>query len=176
VRLIPWNTQLKLVASGYFLALAIAALLIFARHLQYVSHAADAAAYGGMWAGGDLFLEFFIGGMFLVVTFFLVLVIAKSESAYTIYSKVLIAISLTAPLSVALISIPAVGQSEFILGWACMFRLFASPLVAFGIGVSRLFARYPRPKKLTLYALAIEGLTLALLVASLFLPSRHAGS
>jgi hypothetical protein len=176
VQWIPRNTQLKLVASGYFIALVIAALLIFARHLQYMNHAADAAAYGGMWAGGDLFLEFFIGGMFLVVTFFLVLVIAKSESAYTIYSKVLIAISLTAPLSVALISIPAVGQSEFILGWACMFRLFASPLVAFGIGVSRLFARYPRPKKLTLYALAIEGLTLALLVASLFLPSRHAGS
>jgi hypothetical protein len=176
VQWIPRNTQLKLVASGYFIALVIAALLIFARHLQYMNHAADAAAYGGMWAGGDLFLEFFIGGMFLVVTFFLVLVIAKSESAYTIYSKVLIAISLTAPLSVALISIPAMGQSDLILGWACMFRLFASPLVAFGIGVSRLFARYPRPKKLTLYALAIEGLTLALLVASLFLPFRHAGS
>jgi hypothetical protein len=175
VQWIPWNTQLKLVASGYFIALVIAAFLIFARHLQYVNHAADAAAYGGMWAGGDLFLELFICGMFLVVTFFLVLVIAKSESAYTIYSKVLVAISLTAPLSVAFISIPAVGQSDFILGWACMFRLFASPLVAFGIGVSRLFARYPRPKKLTLYALAIEGVTLILLVASMFAFSGHNG-
>ena len=132
----------------------------------------------GLWRDvgrGDLFLEFFICGMFLVVTFFLVLVIAKSESAYTIYSKVLVAISLTAPLSVAIISIPAVGQSDFILGWACMFRLFASPLVAFGIGVSRLFARYPRPKKLTLYALAIEGVTLILLVASMFAFSGHNG-
>ena len=174
VQWIPWNTQLKLVGSAYFIALAITAVLVLARHLQYVNHAADAAAYSGMWAGGDLLLEFFICGMFLVVTFFLVLVIAKSESAYTSYSKVLLGISLTAPLSVAIISIPAVGQSDFILGWACMFRLFASPLVAFGIGMSRLFARYPRPKKLILYALAIEGSTLALLVASLFSPFGHA--
>jgi len=84
---------------------------------------------------GFTLLELFIVGMFLVDTFFLVLVIAKSESAYTTYSKVLVAISLTAPLSVAIISIPAVGQSDFILGWACMFRLFSSPLVAFGIAL-----------------------------------------
>ena len=167
---IPFNTQLKLVAAGYLIALAISAVLVFVRHEAYVNHAADAAAYGGMWAGGDLLLELFIVGMFLVVTFFLVLVIAKSETAYTIYSKALVGISLTAPLSVALIAIPSVSHSDFFLGYACMFRLFASPMVALGIGVSRLFARFPRPKKLIVYALVIEGLTLVLMVALLLLP------
>ncbi len=170
------NAQLKLVASGYFIAFAIAAFLVFVRYLAYVNHAADVAAYGGMWAGGDLMLEVFIVGMFLVVTFFLVLVIAKSETAYTIYSKVLVGLSLTAPLSVALIAIPAVNRSDFIfysiVGYACMFRLFASPMLAFGMGMSRLFARFPRPKRLTVYALAIEGLTLILLTGSLFFAGR----
>ena len=36
--------------------------------------------------------------------------------------------------------------------------------------MSRLFARFPRSKKLTVYALLIEGLTLALLVTFLILP------
>lgn len=177
---ISWNTQLKLVAAGYIIAFAIAVFLIFVRYLAYLNHPADVAASGGMWAGGDLILELFIVGMFLVVTFFLVLVIAQSENAYTIYSKVLVGISLTAPLSIALMAIPAVGRGNFLLfsivGYTCLFRLFASPLVAFGIGMSRLFARFPRPKKFTIYALAIEGLTLVLLAASLFLPALRSHS
>jgi hypothetical protein len=168
VKRISWNTQLTLVGFGYLAVLAISAVLVFVRHVAYVTHAADAAAYSGMWAGGDLMLELFIVGMFLVMTFFLVLVIAKSETAYTIYSKVLLGVSLTAPLSAGLIAIPAIGQGNSILGWACMFRLFASPLVAFGIGVSRLFAWFPRPKKLTVYALMIEGFTLVSLAVLLF--------
>lgn len=170
---IPYNTQLKLVGTGYVAAVVIAAVLVFMRHLAYVHNASDVVASGGMWAGGDLMLELMIVGMFLVVTLFLALVIAKSESAYTIYSKALVGISLTAPLSVALISIPAIGRSEAnialeILGFACLFRVFASPLLLVGIGASRLFARFPRPKRLTVYALAIEGLTLVGLAAFLF--------
>lgn len=152
------------------------AFLVVVRYLAYLNHPADVAAYGGMWAGGDLMLELFIVCMFLVVTFFLVLVIAKSEAAYTIYSKALVGISLTAPLSVALIAISGVNRSDSILYWivgyACMFRLFASPLVAFGMGMSRLFARFPRAKRLTVYALAIEGSTIILLVGSLFFAGR----
>jgi len=173
---IPWRIQLALVALGYAAAVGIAAILIAWRYWQYKTHPADAIASGGMWAGGDLILEFFIVGMFLVVTFFLVLVIAKSEAAYTIYSKALIGVSLTAPLSVAILSIPWVSHSDSILGWASMFRLFASPMVAFGMGMSRLFARFPRPKKLTVSALAIEGLTLVLMAILLFLPSGHGNS
>lgn len=154
------RTRLYWVGGGYAAVAALSAALIVARYLQYVTHPADAAQYGGMWAGGDLMLELFITGLLLVVTFFLVLVIRKEERAYTVYSKVLLGLSLTAPLSVGLISIPAVSQGTGWLGYACMFRLFASPMVIVGLGGSRLLARFSRAKRLLSYSLIIEGLTL----------------
>ena len=154
------RTRLWLVGIAYAAVVAIAAGLIVVRYFQYVTHPADVAAYGGMWAGGDLMLELFICGMLLSVTFLLVLEIYKSETAYTMYAKVMVGVSLTAPLSVGLIAIPAVNQGMNVLGEACMFRLFASPLVVVGLAMSRLFARFPRAKKLTIYALLVEALTL----------------
>ena len=168
--------QLALVALGYLLVLGIATILIVLRYLQYVEHPADVAAYGGMYAGGDLMLELFIGGMLLVVSFFLVLVIFRSESAYTIYSKVLVAISATAPVALGLMGVPAVGQGNSVLGYACLFRVFASPMILVGLGMSRLFARFPRAKQFTNYALIIETSTWMLMAVMLFLPLRlHRG-
>lgn len=154
------RTRLYWVGGGYAAVAALSAALIFARYLQYVTHPADVAQYGGMWAGGDLMLELFITGLLLVVTFFLVLVIRKEESAYTLYAKVLLGLSLTAPLSVGFISIDAVSQGTGWLGYACLFRLFASPMVIVGLGASRLLARFSRAKRLLSYSLMIEGLTL----------------
>jgi hypothetical protein len=164
--------QLGLVAFGYASVLGIAAILIVLRYLQYVNNPADAAQYGGMWAGGDLILEVFICGMLLVVSFFLVLVIYKFEAAYTNYSKILLAISVTAPVSVGLIAIPAVSQGNSVLGYACLFRVFASPIVLVGLGMSRLFARFPKAKRFTNYALLTEVLTLVFLVGMLALPAH----
>jgi hypothetical protein len=167
---IPWRIQIGLVACGYAMVSGIAALLILWRYWQYESHPADATQYSGMWAGGDLMLEVFICGMLLVMTFFLVLVIYKYETAYTNYAKVVLALSATAPVSFGLIAIPTVGQGTSLVGWACLFRVFASPLVLMGIAMSRLFARFPRAKRITNYALLIEVLTLvfmALMLAGL---------
>src|ERR1700759_5714192 len=96
------RAQLGLVAAGYAAVLAASAFLIVWRYLQYRWHPDDANQYGGMWAGGDLILVLFIFCFFLAPTFFLVLVIRKSEPLYTGYTKVLFALSLTAPASVAL--------------------------------------------------------------------------
>ncbi len=87
---IPWRGQLGLVAVGYAAVLLVAAVLIYARYMQYVNHPADAARYmqyvnhpadaissSGMYAFGDLVLELFIAGLFLIPTFLLVLVIRK---------------------------------------------------------------------------------------------------
>jgi|SRR5215469_16669765 len=167
---IPWKIQIGLVGCGYAMAIGIAAILIVWRYWQYESHPADVAASGGMWAGGDLMLEWFICGMLLVVTFFLVLVIYTSETAYTNYAKVLIAVSVTAPASVGLIAIPAVSQGTSLVGWVCLFRVFASPLVLLGLGMSRLFARFPKAKRMTNCALLIEALTLVFMFLMLFLP------
>ena len=174
MKAISFRSQLGLVAFAYAGVVAMAALLIFQRYVAYITHPDDVAASSGMWAGGDLLLEIFIAGMFLVVTFFLVLVIAKSEHAYTIYSKTLLGLSLTAPLSVGLFSLPAINQGTSLIGSACVYRLFATPMVLVGLGMSRLFARFPRPKRITNYALLIEMLTLILMVLMLFLPFHRA--
>src|SRR5579862_1626837 len=167
---IPWKIQLGLVACGYAAVLGISALLIILRIWQYGTHPADAAQYGGMWAGGDLALEFFICGLLLGVTFVLVLVIYKHETAYTNYAKAVLAVSITLPVSIGLIAIPAVGQGDSLLGWACLFRVFASPVVLAGIAMSRLFARFRAAKRITNYALLVEVLTLVGMVLLLAAP------
>ena len=162
---IPLRTQLGLVAASYAVVLATAALLVYVRHLQYVNHPEDVAASSGMYAAGDWMLEIIIGFMLLVPTFVLVLVIRKSEHLYAGYSKVVLGLSLTAPISLGLVSIPAVGQGTMALGWICMDRLLCSPVVIAGLVVSRLLARFDQAKRLTFYALLIEVLTLVLTVA-----------
>ncbi len=161
----PSRLLLRLVAAVYAGVILLSAVLIYIRYLAYVTHPADVIASGGMWAGGDLLLEFFITGMLLVPTFLLVLVIRKYEVAYTNYSWALLAISLSAPLSVGGFFIPAISQSNSLLGYACMFRLFASPMVVVGLAMSRIFARFRRAKRLSACALLVEVGTFAGLVA-----------
>lgn len=173
---VPLKVQLWLVALGYALVLGFAGLLIVWRTWQYKTHAADVAASGGMWAGGDLVLEMFICAMLLGMTFLLVVVIFRDEAAYAIYSKVVLAISVTLPVSVGLIAIPTISEVASLLGWACLFRVFASPVVLMGLVMSRLFARFAQARRFTNYALAVEGLTLVLMFALLFSPFRfHRG-
>jgi len=162
------RARLFWIAGAYAVVLAISAALIFARYIAYVTHPADVAAYGGMWAGGDLALEVIIIGMLLVVTFFVALAIFKYEAAYTTYSKVMVALSLTLPASVGFIAITAVSQSNSLLGWAALYRVFAAPMMLMGFGMSRMLARFPKAKSLTNYALLIEGLTLVFMVVMLF--------
>jgi len=170
------RAKLSWVAAGYAAVLAASTFLIVWRYLQYVWHPEDANQYSGMWAGGDMILGVFIFCLFLVPTFFLVLVVRKSKPLYNGYAKVLFVLSLTAPASVALFAIPAIRESNSLLGWVCMWRLFGSPFVLVGMGGSRLLARFPRAKRLCSYALLIEGLTLVTIIALLWLPlSGHRG-
>ena len=129
-----------------------------------------------MYAGGDWMLEILIGCMLLVPTLVLALVIRKSENLYTGYSRIMLGLSLTAPICLAVLSIPAVNQGTMLLGWICLDRLLCSPIVIVGLVVSRLLARFEGAKRLTLYALLIEVLTLALAGALfLFAAETHRG-
>jgi hypothetical protein len=156
-----------LVAAGYAAVLAASAFLIVWRYLQYRWHPADANQYGGMWAGGDMILGVFIFCLFLVPTFFLVLVARKSEPLYIGYAKVLFFLSLTAPLSIGLLAIPVVRESSSLLGFACMWRLLGSPFVLVGMAASRLLARFPPAKRWTFYAVLIEAATLGTMIVLL---------
>jgi len=172
---LPFRVQLLLVAASYAAVVATATVLVSARYVLYVTHPQDVAAAGGMYAGGDLILEIFIWCMLLVPTFFLAVVIRKSENLYIRYSKIMLGLSLTAPLCLGVLSIPAVSQGTMFLGWICMDRLLGSPFVIVGLGFSRLLARFDRAKRLTIYALLIEVLTLVFMVA-MFLFSARAHS
>src|SRR5208283_522683 len=102
------------------------------------------------------------------------LVIRNSEDLYTRYSKVLLGLSVTAPICLGMFSIPAVNQGTMFLGWICLDRMLGSPVVIVGLVFSRLLARFDRAKRLTFYALLIEVLTLAFMAALfVFLARTH---
>lgn len=162
------RAQLGLVWVGYAAVVAASALLVVWRYLQYRLHPEDANQYSGMWAGGDMMLGAFIFCLFLVPTFFLVLVIRKSEPLYTRYARVLLGVGLSAPVSLGLIAIPEVNQGQSLLGWVFFWRIMGSPLVFLALVGSRLMARFPRAKRLCSYALLIEGLTLVAMVVFWF--------
>ena len=161
------RTQLWFVGLGYAAVFVIAAVLILARYLQEHFHRADMVAAGGMSAFGDLLLGIFIVCLFMIPTVFLVWVMAKYESAYTTYSQLLVGLSLSAPVCLSLFVFDKNHVAESLL-IVCLCRLVGSPFVLVGIIVSRLVARFDRAKKLTLYALLIEGSTLGIAIALLF--------
>jgi hypothetical protein len=169
----PSHLHLRLVAACYAVVFVISVLLIYARYLQYAFNPQDVAAAGGMYAGGDLLLEMFICVLFVMPTIALVFVIRKSESWYTAYAKLLLVLSLTAPISVGLVAIPVLNQ--WYLGNACLFRLFAIPLVVVVFIFSRCLSQFARARRLISYALLIEGVTLLVIIACVFLlsNSRH---
>lgn len=167
------RTQVRLVVAGYGVAALLSVALVGWRYLQY-SFATEADKQSAMWGFGDWMLEIFIIGLFLIPTFFLSLVIAKSESASVLYSKILLAFSLTSPLSIGLLLIPAIAQG-WMPGIFFMYRVLGSPAVLIGIVLSRLMAKFPRAKRLTSYALAVEFGTMVLMMASMFSPVKLHG-
>jgi hypothetical protein len=167
----PSRLALILVAAGYAAVAAVSGLLVFWRYLQYIRNPQDAASASGMWAGGDLILEIFIFFLFLVPTAALVFVIRKSESAYTVYAKVLLGLSFTGPISLIFMVIPVLNQWYW--GDAIIFRLFAIPVVFFVLTISRWLTGFARARRLISYALLIEGLTLVIVIfAAVFLLSK----
>lgn len=176
MRAIPWRVQLGMVACCYGAVLTLAAALIIERYLQYARHPEEVSASSGMYAFGDLMLEMFIAGALLVPTILMVLVIAKSETAFAIYSKILLALSLSAPLSFGLLLIPSVSSGPGLLGFICLYRLEASPFALAAMGFSRIMARFPLAKRLTSYSLLIEAFSLIAVIgifAASLVSHRH---
>lgn len=151
---VPWRVKIGIVAAGYAGASGLSALWIIRRYLAGLR---DPDMFsGGMGAGGDWFLELFIVALFLIPTFFLVLVIRDSEPASTRFAKVMLAFGLTAPLSVGLMAIPAFGQTNSLIGSFALYRIFAFPMSLFGLIGFCALAKFKRPRRLILYSLFIE--------------------
>jgi hypothetical protein len=166
VKPISTKTKLALVGAGYAAVLAYAAYESHLRYLEELNHPEDVIAYSGMYAGGDLILEVFILFLFMIPTFFLVRIGAKFEPPYTTYSKTLLIVAWSAPVCLGLLFFGDKHLSEN-LGVLCFERLLWSPFILALIGMSRLMARFNRAKRLTLYALLLEGATLCLSIAAI---------
>jgi len=164
VRTISWRAQLWFIVLGYAAVVTVAAALLSARYLQEIAYPAEAS--GGMWAGGDLLLGIFIVCLFMIPTVFLVRVMAKFEGVYMGYSRFLLGLSLSAPVCLSLFYFGRSHLAESVRN-LCLYRLFWSPFILAGIGVSRFLARFDRAKRLASYALLIEGLTLGIAIALL---------
>ena len=155
--------QFGLVAVGYAAVFVIAAAWLYVRHLQELQ---DPVAFsGGMAAAGDTMLNLIIGFLFLIPTAFLIRIIAKTEAAYTTFSKFLFGLSLSAPICMTVVLLGDHAPQS--LGWICGWRMLESPMVLVGMGISRFAARFDRAKRLISYALLVEGLTLLLPIAAL---------
>lgn len=154
--------QVGLVASAYGVVSLFAAAVFYVRRLQELKYPAEAS--GGMWAAGDAMLLIFIVCLFMIPTGFLIWVIAGFESIYKAYSQFLLALSLSAPICLGVLTISESSMAST-AGGVCLFRLLSSPFILLGIGVSWLVARFDRAKKLISYALLIEGLTFLIAVA-----------
>lgn len=162
---ISWRVKLGLVVAGYAGILAVAALMITAR---YLAEQRDPATFNsGMAAGGDWMLELFLVALLLVPTFFLVLLIRNSERAYTKFAQILLGFGASAPASLAVMMIPAVGQTNSLIGSLCLYRIFAFPMTLLGLAGSCVLAKFKRPRRLILYSLLIEIATFGLLFLGL---------
>ena len=155
---------MSLVVAGYGGVLAVAAALIMRRYLAGLRDPDTFSS--GMAAGGDWFLELFLVALLLIPTFLLALLIRNSETAYTTFAKVLFGIGLAAPASLALMAIPAVGQTNSLLGSLCLYRIFAFPMSLIGFAGCCVLAKFKRPRRLIVYSLLIEIATFILLLTS----------
>jgi hypothetical protein len=130
-----------------------------------------------MWAFGDLMLELFVAGLFLVPTLLLAFFIRKSEAAFTRYAQALLVVAFTAPVCITGFFVPAISQSDSgflgMLGWFCLGRVSASPVFFMGLVCSRMLARFKRAKRLIMYGVLIEVGTFVLLLAGVMVPGHR---
>jgi hypothetical protein len=171
VKAIPERVQFYLIAFGYASILTFWALITFQRHLVELQDPAAASASSGMWAAGDAMLGLATGFLLMVPTFFLLRILARHESAYNTYSKAALAITLTAPLALGLLASGTLPHAGFLEN-NTLLRLLYSPFVIIILAMSRMLARFETAKRLLMYALSAESLTLLLTIA-MFLGTSH---
>jgi len=155
VKAITRRLQLELIGAGYAAVFLYGALAFFQRYLYSLREPIDSQS--GMAAFGEEMLTLFLFALFLVPTFFLLRVMAQSDGVYSVYAKVLLAVSVTDPLAVGLL---ALFHRSLLIQNVCGIRLWRSPCVLVVMAMSRVLGRRSAGKRLITWALLIEGGTL----------------
>jgi hypothetical protein len=161
------RNQIMLIVTGYAAVTMFAVAEFFQRYLYSLREPVDSA--GGMAAFGDLMLSVFVFFLFLFPTFFLLRLLAQNQAFYGPYAKVLLAVSVTNPISVVLLAVfhrSVLAQNVF------GERVWVSPLVLTVMLMSRCIGRRSPSKKLMTWASLIEGGTLVVSFA-LFVVLAH---
>jgi hypothetical protein len=145
------------IAAGYAAVSLVAAILLYNQYLQHLRELQVMATMGPplFHPYSDWLLALLIGGLFLIPTVLLVLTIRESETAYTIYSRILLLLSITLPVCLLLTPLLPVLGIDFLFV-LCLFRFYVSPAVAVGLAISWFFGRFAWAKRLIRYALMIE--------------------
>jgi len=150
VQAISRRIQLELIGAGYAAVLLFGVFEFFQRYLYTLREPIDSA--GGMAAFGDAMLTVFVALLFLVPTFFLLRWMAQADGIYAVYSKILLAVSLTAPLSMGLLAL--FHRSETVQN-VCVTRFLWAPFLLLVMAMRRSLG-----KRLITWALLIEAGTL----------------
>jgi hypothetical protein len=164
------RSQVWLIGAGYAAVFAIAAILIFVRHMAELNDPAGAS--GGMYAFGELLMYIFIACLFMIPTALLIWFVAGMEAVYTGYSKFLLGLGVSAPVCLGILFFGRSNLAESLNNF-CFVRLMASPFVLAGIGFSWLVSKFDRARKLVSYAFLIEALTMAAGVALIIAQWKH---
>lgn len=159
--------QLELIGTGYAALLMYGVYEFWQRHLYELREPIDSA--GGMAAFGDEMLTLFLFVLFLVPTFFLLRLMAQSDVVYTVYAKLLLAVSFTAPVCVALL---VLFHRSMMVQNLCVTRLWRSPCVLMVMAMSRVLGRRSQGKRLITWSLLIEAGTLVASFAVLAVLAR----
>jgi hypothetical protein len=149
-----------LIAFGFALVLAHWMYAIHLDNIWIAAHPDDDMAT--LSEGLDHFLH---ACLLMVPILWSIWLMSKYETVYTAYSKFLFWLSVTAPVCLALFFVRPLKE---IFTDPCLIRFLASPFVLVGMAFSRWMARCDLAKKLTLWALVVEGVTLGIIVGVLF--------
>lgn len=160
-----------LIALGYAAVLGYGAGVLYMRHLAEIRDPSIMAS-AGMYAFAEGLDYLFLALLLMIPTAFLLRLVARFETLYNWYSRLVLAVSLTAPFGLGIF---IAGQSPAGRAFSllCFLRLSFAPLTVVGIGISRLAARFDRAKRLTSYALWIEGAVTLIAVLILILVPWH---
>lgn len=172
MKAIGWRLQLELIAVAYAAILLLGTCWFFLRNLEALRD--PQASSGGMWAFGDEILIIFLYLLCLVPTFFLLRLMRTNDLVYDNYARIVLAISLTAPLCLAAL-VFHVGEKITLLHDFFELRFFRSPMLFVLMVMSRLFARERPAKRLLNYAMQTEALTFIAAIAIALMQDRRHG-
>jgi hypothetical protein len=156
------DVQLALVTVAYAGILISWGTVFYNHHLQTI---AESNTSGGIYAFSGSASHVFHACLLMIPTFFLIRMMSKFEAVYTTYSKFLFWFSVSSPVCVAVLLVPSLAKT---FGNISLIRLMASPFVLVGIGIRQWMARSDLAKKLTIWALLIEGVALVIGVVLFF--------